>query len=137
MLTSIDPSPRAEIDRIVDRAIQQRLQDVPFDLFAELTINDILFFDGSRLAFHGTDVTYFFLELLPRIAPGVLVHIHDIFLPDEYPAHFDRLYYNEQYMLAAFLLYNDLWEPLVPLHFLHQKGILPGNGCSFWMRRVR
>ncbi len=134
-ITSIDPHPRAEIERLVDVPVRKSLLDVPLDLFDELEKNDILFFDGSHLAFHGSDVPHFFLRVLPRIRPGVFVHVHDIFLPEEYPPHFAGRFYAEQYVLGAFLLCNDAWEILAPVDYLHRKGVLGEGGASFWMRR--
>lgn len=134
-LVSIDPCPRRQIDQIVDEVHRQRLQDVPLELFETLAPGDVLFFDGSHLAFHGSDVPYFFLRVLPRLGPGVLVQIHDIYLPEEYPEACDWFYYNEQYVLGAFLLGHAEWEPIVPTHFLFRRGLLPEDGCSFWMRR--
>ena len=60
----------------------------------------------------GTDVQYLFLEVIPRLAPGVAVHVHDIFLPDEYPQAWvvdEHRFWSEQYLLQAFLAFNDSW----------------------------
>ncbi len=75
-------------------------------------------------------------RVLPVLAPGVLVHIHDISLPNEYPQHFDHFYYSEQYMLGAFLLFNPSWQPILPITYLNQVGIFPHGGASFWMKRI-
>jgi Methyltransferase domain len=134
-LITIDPSPRLEVTKVADEVIRQNVLDVALDFFAGLSPGDILFFDGSHLCFHGSDVTHFFLRILPEIPKEVLVHIHDIALPDEYPPHFDTRYYSEQYILAAFLLNNTEWSPTVPVHYLYQKGVLSGDGGSFWIER--
>ena len=63
-----------------------------------------MFVDNSHRSFMKLDVTVFFTEILPRLQPGVLVGIHDIFLPDDYPAHWDVRYYSEQYLLWRVLL---------------------------------
>src|ERR1043166_8395069 len=108
-LVSIDPEPRAEIAGIADEIIRRSVLDVPLADFDRLGPGDILFHDGSHLTFNGTDTVRLFLEILPRIKPGVLVHIHDICLPFEYVADFDGRQYNEQYMLAAALLFGNCW----------------------------
>lgn len=135
-LVSIDPTPRAEIDRLCERVIRQPLQRVPIETFDVLESGDILFMDGTHQVFHGTDSVFFYLRVLPRIAPGVRVHIHDITLPFEYPDEFIERYYAEQYVLAAQLLGGDRWRTTVPVNFLHQRGVLPEWGTSFWMERA-
>ena len=87
-ITSIDPKPRANVDDVSDRMIKKNLLDVDTDLFRLLEKNDILFLDGSHLIFNGTDTTQFFLEILPVLKSGVIVHVHDICLPYEYNALF-------------------------------------------------
>ncbi|HEX6376008.1 MAG TPA: class I SAM-dependent methyltransferase [Allosphingosinicella sp.] len=104
-LTSIDPEPRRGIDQLCDEIVRSPLEDVDLGVFERLAAGDILFFDGSHRVFNDSDVTVFFLEVLPRVAPGVLVHIHDIFWPQDYPPEWGERYYSEQYMLAMLLLY--------------------------------
>ena len=103
-LISIDPQPRAEIDSLCTRVIRRPLEDCNLDIFKALGAGDILFFDGSHRVFTNSDVCVFFLEIMPVLKPGVLVHIHDIFLPDDYPPQWSGRLYSEQYMLAAQLL---------------------------------
>src|SRR5688572_29691378 len=92
-MTSIDPHPRAEIDAIVDRPIRAKLQSCDPAIFAELLPGDLLFFDGSHLLAMKSDVAVFFLEILPRLKPGILVQIHDVFLPFDYiPSFAGRKY---------------------------------------------
>lgn len=134
-LVSIDPAPRLSTAQVADQVIPRSVIEAPMSVFHELAEGDILFFDGSHLCFHGSDVTHFFLRVLPILAKGVFVHIHDIALPDDYPPHFDERYYNEQYLLAAFLLHNPCWSPKVPVHYLYGLGLLSGDGGSFWMRK--
>jgi hypothetical protein len=90
----------------------------------ELRANDILFIDSSHVLKIGSDVHYLFLHILPRLNPGVIVHIHDIFLPAEYPKDWvmDHLrFYNEQYLLQAFLTYNSAFEILWAGAYMHLK----------------
>ena len=104
IISSIDPRPRAEIDTLCQRKIRAPLEDCDLALFDELGAGDILFFDGSHRVFMNSDVTVFFLEVMQRLKPGVLVHIHDIFLPADYPPDWSQSLFAEQYMLAAMLL---------------------------------
>lgn len=136
-IISIDPCPRAEIDYICDEILKFNLLDVPLDCFDRLNKGDILSLDGSHLVFHGSDVPYFFLTVLPLIKEGVYVHIHDIYLPFEYPEECDKLYYNEQYLIAAFLLNNNEWEIFLPTHYLYKKEMLEMDGCSFWLKKKK
>jgi predicted O-methyltransferase YrrM len=91
------------------------VQQLPLEVFDELEANDILFIDSSHVAAIGSDVTHLILRVLPRLRPGVLVHFHDIFLPDEYPRSWAlelRRFWSEQYLVHAFLLFNDEFEVL-------------------------
>ncbi len=103
-LISIDPQPRAEIDALCSRVLRRPLETCDLGVFEQLEAGDILFFDGSHRVFTNSDVTVFFLEIMPLLKPGVLVHIHDIFLPDDYPPQWSGRLYSEQYLLAAQLL---------------------------------
>lgn len=103
-LISVDPTPRAAIDAVCDERIQSGLESLDTRTFASLEAGDILFVDNSHRAFTNSDVTVFFLELLPRLKPGVLVHLHDIMLPADYPPEWSGRYYSEQYLLACYLL---------------------------------
>jgi len=113
---------------------------------------DILFIDSSHVLKVGGDVQYEYLEILPRLKRGVVVHVHDIFLPGEYPNEWVReehVFWNEQYLLQAFLSFNDSFEVLWAGSFMHRKhpeklaecfpGYHPAS-ChpgSFWMRKTR
>ena len=103
-IVSIDPSPRAEVDVLCDRVIRAPLEGADLSAFGELTSGDVVFFDGSHRIFTNSDATVFFLEILPQLSAGVLVAIHDIYLPYDYPEQISDRYYSEQYLLAAYLL---------------------------------
>lgn len=103
-ITSIDPQPRAEIDAICDAVVRQPLEEVDLRIFDSLEPGDFLFIDSSHRAFTNSDVTIVFMDLLPRLRQGVIVHIHDIFWPYDYPANWNARYYSEQDLLGAFLL---------------------------------
>jgi predicted O-methyltransferase YrrM len=125
------------------------VQEVPLEEFESLEAGDILFIDSSHVVKLGSDVRYEYLEILPRLQPGVIVHVHDIFLPHEYPrewAHAKRRFWTEQYLLQAFLVFNDTFEVVWASSFMlhrHERRIRaafpsldntsqPG---SFWLRR--
>jgi hypothetical protein len=107
-IISIDPHPRAEIDTLCDTIYRSRLEDLDLNLFDQIGDKSaILFFDGSHYAFQNSDVVVFFLELMPRLREKWLVGVHDIFLPCDYMNKGNR-FFNEQYMLAPFLLCNSI-----------------------------
>jgi predicted O-methyltransferase YrrM len=103
-LTSIDPEPRAEIDALCSTVERTSLERMDLAIFADLADNDFLVVDSSHRALPNSDVTTLFLEVLPRLKPGVVLHLHDIFLPWDYPRGWGHRYYSEQYMLACWLL---------------------------------
>jgi hypothetical protein len=147
-IVAVDPQPRADIARLVDRFEQARLESLSgSDLFAGMGPGDILFIDSSHEVRAGGDVAHLFGRVIPVLPPGVVIHIHDIFLPFEYPENFIRGYpsWGEQYVLHA-LLGGGGFEILWPGHYLQRtrpearKG-LPflslGKAQSFWIRKVR
>ncbi len=103
-ILSLDPSPRATVDALCDEVIRQPVEEVDLTLFDRLQEGDILFVDHSHRSFMNSDATVVFLDILPRLRPGVLVQIHDIYLPWDYPAEWVSRHYNEQYLLACYLL---------------------------------
>lgn len=133
-IISIDPAPREEVDAICDTVIRMSVLDVDLELFKQLEPGDILFHDGSHLTFNGTDTVRLFLEIWPLVAPGVLLHIHDISLPFEYTGSFDKRGYSEQYMLATALLYSQSLEVLLPVYHLFRQDRFE-SGVSFWLRK--
>jgi hypothetical protein len=128
-IVSIDPHPRAEIDDVCDEVVRKPLEDVGPDRFAALGPGDLLFFDGSHRSFPGSDVTTFFLDIVPLLRSGVVWGIHDICLPFDYPREWcrdQRRYYNEQYLLAAYLLGGG-----------GRDAVLMPNAYACWTARVR
>lgn len=118
-IISIDPEPRAHIDGICNRIIRDGLETCDPSIVDELEAGDILFFDGSHRSFMNSDVTVFFIDFLPRLKPGVLVHIHDINLPYDYPEWAKPWYWNEQYMLAVYMMGNKARiDPVLPTAFV-------------------
>lgn len=97
----------------LSKLIQKPLQNIELSFFEKLDENDILFIDSSHVVKIGGDVIYEYLEILPRLRPGVIVHIHDIFFPDEYPKQWvlkEHKFWTEQYLLQAFLTFNTSFE---------------------------
>ncbi|MDR7036983.1 hypothetical protein J2X36_001727 [Methylobacterium sp. BE186] len=104
-IISIDPYPRAVVDALCDDVVRQPFEDVPIDRYLPtLKEGDVVYIDNSHRAFQNSDVTVFFTELLPALPAGAYYGIHDIFLPADYPEQWLDRYYNEQYLLIAYLL---------------------------------
>jgi len=119
IISSIDPRPRAEIDALCHRKMRVPLENCSAAVFDELEAGDFVFLDSSHRAFMNSDVTVFFLEILPRLKPGILIHVHDIFLPADYPQEWDRSLFSEQYLLAAMLLCGaPPFRVVFPSHFI-------------------
>lgn len=127
---------------------QEPLQEVPLELFTSLKQNDILFIDCSHVSKFGSDVNRLFFEILPQLNPGVVVHIHDIFYPFEYPRKWlfkEKRAWSEGYLLRAFLTFNPKFEILYWYDYLKIEhfGWLEENNLShippygaMWLRRV-
>lgn len=114
-IVSIDPEPRAAIDGICDEVVRAGLETCDLSVFDQLQPGDILFMDGSHRAYMNSDVTVFMLEVLPRVKPGVLIHVHDIQLPWDYPEWAVPWYWNEAYMLATYVVAAaDRLTPVLP-----------------------
>jgi predicted O-methyltransferase YrrM len=127
-----------------------RAQDVPAEVFASLQDGDVLFVDTTHTVKLGSDVNRIVLDVLPALAPGVLVHVHDIFLPYEYPRRWTEesgFYWAEQYLLQAFLADNPRYEVLCAVYALCRDRpdamarLAPtwragATASAFWMRRT-
>lgn len=118
-LIAIDPYPHPAVAAGLpglSKLIPQRIQDVPMELFTSLTDGDFLFIDSTHVLRPGGDVQREYLEILPRLKPGVFVHIHDVHLPGTYPRVYmnNHWYWNEQFLLQAFLAFNDRFRVLWP-----------------------
>lgn len=144
-LTAIDPYPRADIAGVVDRFEQSRVECVAQGVFEELTEGDILFIDSSHQVRMSNDVAHLFCNVIPTLASGVVIHIHDVFLPYEYPKRFfyDCPSWAEQYMLHT-LLQSGSYDILWPGFYLQKERpgavtALPflggGRAQSFWIRK--
>lgn len=154
-LVAIEPYPNKTLASGfpgLTKLIAARVQDVPLSEFQKLTENDILFIDSSHVLKIGSDVAFIYLELLPRLNRGVLVHIHDIFLPVDYPYDWvmkEYRFWNEQYLLQAFLSFNNAFAVVWAASYLrlrHPDKLEAAFSsyqrdttwpASFWIRRVR
>jgi hypothetical protein len=150
-LTAVEPFPPEFLDGNVD-LVERPVERVPLSVFQELGPGDILFIDSSHVVRTGGDVQYELLEILPRLSPGVLIHVHDIFLPREYPRDWvidGHRFWTEQYLLHALLTFSVGFDVVWAAGFMHERhpGLLqkafpsydprsdrPG---SFWLRRRR
>lgn len=150
-LIGIEPYPDSIVKKGfpgLTQLIPNSVQEVGLDAFRRLSSGDILFLDSSHVARCGSDVNFLFLEILPQLRPGVIVHVHDIFLPNEYPREWVKgefRFWNEQYLLQAFLMFNSEFEVLLANNYLGQRyssqmrSTFPSSpwwgGGSFWIRR--
>jgi predicted O-methyltransferase YrrM len=152
-LVCIEPEPSAELRAGfpgLARLIEKPVQEVELDLFESLRAGDVVFVDGSHVARIGSDVNHVFAEVIPRLQPEVVLHFHDIFTPREYPERWVKdlqLFWTEQYLLEAFLLYNSAFEVLCMMSYLAEVAepdvrrtlSLPGGasirGSSAWLKR--
>ena len=113
-LITVEPFPGPALKGITS-LISTRIQDVDMDLFLSLKDGDMLFLDSSHVVSVGSDTVREFLEILPRLNPGVIVHVHDIFLPSDYPREAvltNLCFWSEQYLLQAFLTFNSQFDIL-------------------------
>jgi hypothetical protein len=153
-ITSIDPRPRSEVDALCDRVVRRSLEQADLaGCFGDLAAGDVVFFDGSHRVLPNSDCVAFFLDVLPSLPPGVLVGVHDIWLPDDYPEPFLPYWWSEQYLLAALLLGEpdwlrvelpgyyvssrpDLAALVAPLFARPPLGAVDPRGSLFWLQTV-
>lgn len=132
-IVSIDPMPRAEIDSLADRVIREPFENIDFNVLGKLNKNDILFVDNSHRILPNSDSMVFFLEILPKLNNGVIVHLHDIYLPYDYPQFMCDRFYSEQYGLAIFLLTDPKkYETILPNFFISEDEELSELISPFW-----
>lgn len=156
----IDPYPPEYVSKKLIKftcLIKERVELIDAKFFERLSKNDILFIDSGHSVRIGSDVNYLYLEVLPRLKNGVIVHCHDIDMPYEYPKCYStnevfRQFWTERYLLQAFLIFNNRFEVILPMGYLMRNHIAkfkklfrsynplkPGGrlsiSVSFWMRR--
>jgi predicted O-methyltransferase YrrM len=151
--TCIEPYPRQflldGVPGVSDMRVE-KVQDTPLEVFEELDAGDVLFIDTSHTVKTGGDVPWLFGEVLPRLAPGVVVHVHDVFLPGDYPQTWvlEGWGWNENYLVRAFLTHSTGYEVLLGAQYMlaHHPDALdaafprladhaPVDGSALWIRR--
>ena len=132
-IISIDPYPRADIDQVSQRIVRRPFEQVGTEWADELEAGDILFIDNSHRALPNSDATVFFLEWLPRLKEGVIVQVHDIYLPWDYPQDMCERGYSEQYVLAAMVMSNPArYRPIFPAFWIAQQPDLQATLAPLW-----
>ena len=146
-LTCIEPYPREWLPEVaaVAELRREKVEHTPWTVFAALEAGDVLFIDTSHVAKTGSDVVHLFLEVAPRLPTGVVVHVHDVFIPQEYPQGWVKAGFgwNEQYLLQAYLSGNAHTEVLAMNRWLavrHPEAVTEAfgpvalDGSSAWFR---
>lgn len=151
-LTFIDPYPERLFSLMKESDIKQTkvircdVQLIPLDVFEKLQAGDILFIDSTHVSKTGSDVNYILFEIFPIIKKGVLIHFHDVFYPFEYPKEwaFQGINWNENYILKAFLMFNEKFEVKLFSEYLyrHHKDVFKGMplcynyaGSNLWLEK--
>ncbi|HEU4657674.1 MAG TPA: class I SAM-dependent methyltransferase [Capillimicrobium sp.] len=149
----VDPYPSPLLQRLGARVSvrAQEATDVPLDEFAALEAGDVLFIDTTHTVRIANDVLYLLLQAIPAVAPGVVVHVHDVFRPYEYPRELYEtfgVYWQEHYLLQALLAYNERFEVVCANHALYRdrreavRALVPSVDevahapSAFWFRRT-
>jgi hypothetical protein len=153
-MTFIEPHPSRLLallsaqDKLSVTILENRVQEVPLTVFDQLDVNDVLFVDSSHVAKVGSDVSYLFLRVLPRLRPGVIVHVHDVCYPYSMPPEWIRQgrAWNESLFLRAFLIGNSNFHVMAFNQFAAQAfpdvfkvrvpSFLSSPGGSIWIRKV-
>ncbi|MDA8291262.1 MAG: class I SAM-dependent methyltransferase [Actinomycetota bacterium] len=151
-VTAVEPHPGLLLERLRPgdpvEVLAERVQRVPLGRFSELRANDVLFVDSSHVLKTGSDVEFLLGEVLPILAPGVHVHIHDVFWPFEYLRHWveEGRAWNECYAVRAFLAFNSSFEVVLFNHWLalnrrdviaaELPEMLENTGGALWLRRT-
>lgn len=151
-ITCIEPFEQPWLETLGVEVIRRPVEDCPDEIIRSLEADDIFFIDSSHVIRPQGDVLHLFLHLLPQLNPGVFVHVHDVFVPRDYPEKWlvaDRRLWNEQYLLEAFLTFNSAYEVVLAVNWLannHRERL--GEACpmllrkpekqpgAFWMRRA-
>lgn len=125
-ITCIDPAPRAALSRLAVTHVPVLLQQADAGIWATIRSGDVLFVDSSHIAMPGTDVDRLFVDILPRLPAGAIVHVHDIMLPDAYPESWSWRGYNEQIVVGA-LLQGNGYELLFASHYVSKRMLNAGS----------
>lgn len=148
-LTVIDPSPRTEVGSAADEIVNSPAEDSGLD-HRNWAANDILFIDSSHICRSRGDIPFLFCRVIPKLPAGVFVHVHDIFIPYDYPTNYDDECFTEQYLLHCLLSGSSRYLTILSTHFLsrHHPGPMQQvfspkvgasqlyNGASYWFTVV-
>jgi len=124
IITCIEPYENKWLESFDVNIIRKKIEDINFKRFLDLKKNDILFIDSSHIIRPQGDVLAIFLEILPKLSKGVIVHVHDIFTPKNYPKKWlieENKFWNEQYLLEALISNTNKYEIFLSLNFLKNK----------------
>ncbi len=154
VLTFIEPHPEVRLNGLLSHSdreecqiISRPVQEVPLELFDQLGPGDVLFIDTTHIVKTGSEVNWLIFNVLPRLAAGVIVHVHDISWPFEYPIRFlkEGRSYNELYFLRAFLMFNRSFSIMLFSNWMwqHHRQLFTGIPAdyggepgSLWLRKV-
>ncbi|CAM3469304.1 Class I SAM-dependent methyltransferase [Flavobacterium longum] len=153
-LTFIEPYPKRLYSLLTDAdknrvtIIEKDIQAIPVATFESLEAGDFLFVDSTHVSKTGSDVNYILFDILPALKPGVLIHFHDVFYPFEYPESwvFEGFNWNEDYLLRAFLMYNDAFKIRLFTEYLHRHHAAAFDkmpltrdnfGANLWLEKTR
>lgn len=120
----VEPYENPWLDNIGVRLVRYPVETLDADFFRQLGANDLLFIDSSHMIRPQGDVLFEYLEIFPQLPSGVIVHVHDIFSPKDYPEDWVKnkvWFWNEQYLLEAFLSHNSRWKIIGALNYLHHN----------------
>ena len=147
----VEPYEMPWLEKLPVEVIRKKVEDINRETFLQLEKNDILFIDSSHIIRPQGDVLTEILEILPAVKQGVLVHFHDIFTPKDYPKEWvidKHCFWNEQYLLEAFLSFNKEFRVIGALNYLKHNYLKEfAYGCpvieslkddepgSFWIAR--
>jgi hypothetical protein len=158
-LTCIEPYPSDWLEDFAAshptsvHLLKMKAQDIDLNTYLSLEAGDVLFIDSSHVSKLASDVNFLYLQVLPLLDRGIIIHVHDIYIPYEYPKiHFfgkPKYFWNEQYMLQAFLSHNSAFQVLLPGYYV-QKDMpdvfhtaFPAFNpqqhrltSSFWMKKI-
>lgn len=138
--TCIEPYEMKFLENLGVTVLRDLLQDIDQSIFQTLSKNDILFIDSSHIIRPQGDVLIEYLEIIPKLKKGVIVHVHDIFTPSDYPDSWIRehvRFWNEQYLLEAIISNDKRYEILAALNFLHHSSFKDLKSICPYLKKDR
>ena len=120
-ITCIEPYENKWLDNLNIEVLRKKIEDIDESYYSDLKNNDILFLDSSHIIRPQGDVLKIFLEILPKLNKGVIVHVHDIFTPKNYPTRWliqENKFWNEQYLVEALMMNENKYEIYLMLNYL-------------------